>query len=249
MAAVRLGQGRPSEAVALLRTSVERAPDDFSAHYWLGMSLVATQRYKDALGVLASAVRLNNGSPDVWLAASIAAMAADDAGNADVAMDAVQRLDANPSWFYTRAMGAFEVGRYAYVGRDVDAFVREAGPGDDSAPYASFVGALAFGRLNEPAKVHALMQQVKASVADTSWQAAVARYLDGEISASALLARADGVGQQTEAHAYIGMLSATAGRRDEALEHLTWVQEKGSRNYVEYRLAVADLKRLKPAQD
>lgn len=249
MAAVRLGQGRPNEAVAMLRTSVERAPDDFSAHYWLGMSLVATQRYKDALGVLASAVRLNNGSPDVWLSASIAAMAADDAGNADVAMDAVQRLDANPSWFYTRALGAFAVGRYAYAGRDADAYVREAGLGDDSAPYASFVGAVAFGRLNEPAKAHALLQQVKASVADTSWQAAVARYLDGEITANALLERADGAGQQTEAHAYIGMLSATAGRRDEALEHLTWVRDKGSRNYVEYRLAVADLKRLKPAQD
>ena len=248
MAAVRLGQERTSEAVALLRKAVERAPDDFSARYWLGVSLVAAEQYKEALATLAAAVGLNNASPDVWLSASIAAMAADDAGNADVAMEAVQRLDSNPSWFYTRALNAFAVGRYAFVGRDAEAYVREAGAGDDSAPYASLVGALAFGRLNEPAKAHQLMEQVKASVADTSWQAAVARYLDGEITASALLGRADGVGQQTEAHAYIGVRSATEGRRDEALEHLTWVQEKGSRTYVEYRLAVADLKRLKPAQ-
>ena len=36
-----------------------------------------------------------------------------------------------------------------------------------------------------------------------------------------------------------------AGRIDEARTHFEWVKEKGDRNYTEYELAMAELKRLK----
>lgn len=57
-------------------------------------------------------------------------------------------------------------------------------------------------------------------------------------------ARADDDGQRTEAHAYVGIRAALAGRRDEAIVHLQWVKERGNRDYVEHRLAVRELSRL-----
>jgi hypothetical protein len=66
----------------------------------------------------------------------------------------------------------------------------------------------------------------------------------GEIAADALLSRAGNNDERTEAHAYIGVKAALNGRADEARQHLQWVKDRGSRHYVEYDMAIADLKRL-----
>ncbi|HUR34729.1 MAG TPA: tetratricopeptide repeat protein [Vicinamibacterales bacterium] len=246
MACVQLRQDQPIEAVALLKKAVERAPSDFRAQYWLGVALIGAGRYKEALAALAAAVKINNASPGIWHEASVSAMALEDHRNAELAMSAVQRLDSDPSWFYARELRAFGLGRYDYAARDAEAYVREAGLGDETSPYASFMGALAYARTNDGEKARVLLRQVKASVAENSWQGVIARFLDAEIAAGDLLGRAEGNGQQTEAHAYIGIKAATEGRRDEALQHLQWVKDNGSRTYVEYAVAVAELKRLRP---
>lgn len=44
----------------------------------------------------------------------------------------------------------------------------------------------------------------------------------------------------------MGLRMVEAGNRQAAREHLTWVKERGERNYTEYDLAIAELKRLPP---
>jgi hypothetical protein len=49
-----------------------------------------------------------------------------------------------------------------------------------------------------------------------------------------LLRRAETNGERTEARAYWGLKLLFGGERDAAMPHLTWVRDRGSRDYVEY---------------
>jgi lipoprotein NlpI len=71
--------------------------------------------------------------------------------------------------------------------------------------------------------------------------------MSGKMPAAALLAAASDDGERTEAHTYIGFDDALAGRRDSAIAHFRWVKDKGSRNFVEFPIAAAELKRLEKA--
>ena len=46
----------------------------------------------------------------------------------------------------------------------------------------------------------------------------------------------------------MGVLASIAGKQDEARTHLEWVTGKGLKTYLEYGLAVGELKRLARAQ-
>ena len=50
--------------------------------------------------------------------------------------------------------------------------------------------------------------------------------------------------QQTEAHAYVGFMLLQAGRQADALEHLRWVKDHGTKTFYEYRLATSELERI-----
>jgi len=69
-------------------------------------------------------------------------------------------------------------------------------------------------------------------------------YVQGRNTLATLFHRADSTELQTEAHAYAGLKASVEGRREEALTHLRWVEEKGNRAFVEHKLARGELKRL-----
>ena len=81
----------------------------------------------------------------------------------------------------------------------------------------------------------------RAAVVAGSWTEQVLSFLQERSSAADFMRKAKTTDERTEAHAYIGILMSIAGDRAGALEHLQWVKEKGSRHFVEYRLAVAEL--------
>jgi lipoprotein NlpI len=99
-------------------------------------------------------------------------------------------------------------------------------------------------RLGRRADATSILEQIGAAAPLGSWQDLLARFLLEQLPADKLLAKAKTDGERTEAHAYVGAMDAIAGRRDEARMHLRWVIERGLRNYVEYRMAIADLARL-----
>ncbi len=49
--------------------------------------------------------------------------------------------------------------------------------------------------------------------------------------------------QQTEAHAYVGVVLWLSDAAEKAKEHLVWVRDNGNRDFIEYDLAVLLLRR------
>ena len=69
-------------------------------------------------------------------------------------------------------------------------------------------------------------------------------FLRGKIDEPAVLAQASDDGQRTEAHCFLGLDQELRGRKTEALAHFRWVKDHGTKGFVEYTIALAELERL-----
>jgi tetratricopeptide (TPR) repeat protein len=243
--ALRLHQERYDDALGLFQAAATEAPSDFAAQYFLGLALRQVGRYEDALQADSRATTLNPQSPISWYELSLAALALSRDSQADAAFTQVRRIDSDESWIQIRAYAALPLGRPDMAARDALDYIRERGWGDDSAPYCAFLAAISYRRLGRSADADATLTQAAAVVDPKSWTANVLAFLQGKLDSAQFLARADETGERTEAHTYIGFRDLEAGRTKEALEHFQWVKDGGSRNYVEYPLALGELRRLK----
>ena len=241
---LRLRQDRDADAVALLKELAASQPEDFATQYQLGAALFSQGEYKESLESYERAIALNRESPSGWYGLSASALALNRTPHANAAMRRVQDLYWDPSWYYSRARFALGIGRNDAAAADAEAYVRIAGWGDAATPYAAFIGAIAYWRLDQRSNADALLSAAARVVPPKSWAGSVVQYLQGSLSDATLLDRAEDNGQRTEAHAYIGVKLLLLGRHEEARKHFTWVKERGDRNYTEYELAVAELKRL-----
>jgi len=244
LARVRLEQDRQAEAIEMLQAAAADAPQDFEAQFYLASALQRSERHAESIKSFDRAVALNPRSPDGWFGLSLATLSLGRDTQSEVAMRHVQNRHFDPSWYFARAWHALGAGRNDVAARDASAFLSAAGWLGTYAPYAAFVGAIAHQRLNQEAEAAALLAAAEKAVPQKSWQATVARYLQGQLSAEALLDRADDEAERTEARTYAGLRALLAGRTDDARRHFEWVKERGDRNYTEYCMALAELKRL-----
>ena len=99
-------------------------------------------------------------------------------------------------------------------------------------------------RLGQVKDADAALAEAASAVDAKSWTARVLAFLQGRLDAKAFADAAKDNGQRTEVHTYTGYADLQAGRVAAAREHFEWVKDHGSRNYVEYPLAVAELARL-----
>jgi len=243
--ALRLYQERYDDALGLLQAAATEAPSDLAAQYFLGLALRQVGRYEEALQADSRATTLNPLSPISWYELSLAALALSRDSQADAAFTQIRRIDSDESWLRTRACAALPLGRPDIAARDALEYIRERGWGDEGAPYSAFLAAIAYRRLGRSADADTTLTQAAAVVDPKSWTANVLAFLQEKLDPAQFLARADETGERTEAHTYIGFRDLEAGRTKEALEHFQWVKDRGSRNYVEYPLALGELRRLK----
>jgi tetratricopeptide (TPR) repeat protein len=248
LARVRSEQGHRDEAIADLEAIAAAAPGAFAAHLYLAGMLRASRRYEDALRAADRAVALDRESTYALYELNLSAIALGRAKEADDAMAQIMRQDSDPSWYRTRTYDAYALGRDEVVVGSAAAYIGAAGAGNESSPYVAYAAALASMRLGRQTEAAALLKEVEDTVSLDSWQQFVAQYLAGQRSADKLLAKASSDGERTEAHAYVGALSAVQGRQEDALFHLRWVKDHGLKNYVEFRMAIADLERLERAK-
>ncbi|HEX8748150.1 MAG TPA: hypothetical protein VF717_13330 [Pyrinomonadaceae bacterium] len=112
------------------------------------------------------------------------------------------------------------------------------------APYMAL--AIYFGQrqAQQNSNAEKTVEEALAQTDAGEWPYPVFKYLQRQITAQQLIDLATDNDKQTEAHAYIGLDLSLSGRRDEALEHLRWVRDKGNKDFVEYPLALAELARL-----
>ena len=136
----------------------------------------------------------------------------------------------------------------AVAAKDVRAYFQGPVWEAETAPYVAFLGALALRRLKQDDEAASLLTKAGTVVAAGTWTAKALDYMQRKTAAAAFLASATNDGERTEAHTYIGFDDALGGRRDAAIAHFRWVKDKGSRNFVEYPLAAAELKRLEASR-
>ena len=233
---VRLHQGRKDEGMALLTQVAAQRPEDFEAHFYLAAALVDADRHEEGLKEYERAVSLNKESAAAWYGLSLAAMALKRTSQSEGAMRQAQGLYSDPSRYSSRAQFALGLGQDEAAARDVREYLKRAGWADDSAPYAAFIGAIAHWRLKQPEDADALLAEAARAARPQSWVATVVQYLQKRLEDDALLDRAKDSGQRTEAHAYIGIRAAIAGRINDARTHFLWVKERGDRNYTDTAL-------------
>lgn len=109
-------------------------------------------------------------------------------------------------------------------------------------PYSVMFLAIAYKRLNKDAEAQKILFEGKQHASANDWPAPVIAYLNKQISANELLAKANNKDLLTEAHAYIGADLAAAKKMKAAQEHLSWVKQNGNKSFSEYQLASSILK-------
>lgn len=114
----------------------------------------------------------------------------------------------------------------------------------DGATFAVIQGHLAARILGDDMRAVHFLSEARGKLS-SEWPYPVVRYLNGEISASALRASADDNGQETEVRCYLALDQLARGNVDAARTDLQWVVDHGERlNYVEYGIAACELRRL-----
>ena len=243
---LQLSQDTDPAAVASLESVAANQPGDFSAQYFLSDAYYRQERYPEAVRAFERSVKINPKAVAPWFGLSLATMAMGQYEQSDSAMAQVQMLHSAPNWHYERSMEAWKKGRYDAALKDTQAFIKRAGLGDDSTPYAAFIGAMSARRLGREADALAILEQVTPGIPAKSWPLSVVQFLGGSISADTLLDKARDNGERTEARYYIAVSLIDTGQREAARKHLEWIKERGDRNYTEYSMALAELKRLEP---
>jgi len=243
LARVRRQQDRRDEALAVLQAVASEPGEHFGYRTDLASALMAAQRFEEARVEAARAVAINGQVPSAHYLLALTAAAAGREADGDAAIAQLTRLELTTDHHRRRAYDLFALGRDAAAARDVDAYVRAGWP-QESVTYARFLGALARRRLNQRPEADTLLEGARKMVAPGTWTAKVLDFLQGRLTAEDLLSQAKLDGEKTEAHTYIGFRDVLGGHPETAVTHFRWVKEKGSKNYVEYPIAVAELERL-----
>jgi tetratricopeptide (TPR) repeat protein len=156
------------------------------------------------------------------------------------------RPSETPPEVYGRAWKYLEAGQWMAAARAVAILLNRTDIDAEFMAYARFARYLGLLFAGQGAAARAEMQALPLDARASGWPHAVFGYLAGASTAEALLKRAQGKDEQTEAHAYVGLELLGSGRTEEAKPHLQWVVTEGNREFSEYDVVVAVLKRQVP---
>jgi tetratricopeptide (TPR) repeat protein len=118
---------------------------------------------------------------------------------------------------------------------------------DEHSPYMVIVGYLAQRKASN-SNADNFLAKWSRRFNPSEWSSQVMKYLSGALSAEELLQLAGDNDKKTEAHAYIGMVLSLSGNHQEALRHLKWVRERGTRTFFEYELADYEIRRIEATE-
>ena len=256
-AAIYARIGAPREAALAFTRAQAQPPSGLAARIALDRVRVslsitadAAARYDQLVAMTREAAGPDPLDAPTQFHLALAALLAGREQESDAALAEAYRLLPSGEVYIRRAYMAFALGRDEMTARDVRAFFKTpAWWRSEQAPYVAFLGALALRRLGQsPDEARGLIDQAAPWVVAGTWTARLMDYMKGSIPAAAILDAADDNDERTEARTYVGFDDALGGRRDAAIAHFRWVRDKGSRNFVEYPLAVAELERLEKAR-
>ncbi len=138
---------------------------------------------------------------------------------------------------YSRGCARFAAGDRRGAVEDERRFLREAGWGEELAPYAVIILALSYRSLDKPEEASKILDEGAAHLKHAAWPYPVIEYLRREITADQLLARATDNGKMTEVQTYLGLDLLQQGKGEEASRCFKWVVEHGNKEFYEYPIA------------
>ncbi len=157
------------------------------------------------------------------------------------------RLDPKDSWaYFGRAVLAMTTRRDGAVAGMRTVVELERGKGQ-LATYAVILGHLAARIAGDAGVAAEFLGPWARDLDTTAWPYPAVRFLRGDLDEGPFLALAVDTDMKTEARCFLGLRRGLEGRREEALTHYRWVKEHGTRSFVEYQIAVAELARLEAA--
>jgi tetratricopeptide (TPR) repeat protein len=243
LARLRLAQDRDDEAITSLQQVVATNPEHGPARYYLGTALERAWRHEEALTMFAKAIDLMPRNPAPWSGLNSAAIGLRRDAQANAALQNAMQIEWSPPYYWSQALHALRLGRNDVAAASVTRYLELRGIGEDQSVYPWFVQAIALWRAGRAADAEAALKLVEQADID-EWTRSVLQYLQGRLDETQFLRAADDIGEQTEAHTYIGFKIALEGREDEALAHFRWVAERGAKTYLEHDLARSELNRL-----
>ncbi len=117
------------------------------------------------------------------------------------------------------------------------------------ATYATILGQLSARIEGDDASAKKFLSNAEGKLDEKAWPYPAVQYLRGDLDEAALLKLATDDDKRTKARCFLGFDFLLRGKKDQALEHFRWVKDKGTKSFVEYTLAVAELDRLEKAKD
>lgn len=214
------------------------------ASFIRGRALSRLQRFKEARGAFDLAMECAPKRQEALAGRAFARMMI---GDADGALRDAKRMGDDAGSAMLRAWTFLALARYDEASEIARGTLRRADWARPMTPYGAIVAAIADGSRGKTQDAQAVLAEAAGKLEASRWPAPVVAFLRGKLTAEALIAAAKDNGEQTEAHAYIGIQAAMSGRRDDALEHLGWVRDHGDSAFSEYFQALATLRRLQPA--
>lgn len=246
---VRQLQGKPDEAVKLMRAAIESDPNNYLSHFYHGYVLRQSAQHDEAVKAYQQAIKLNPEGARAFAELGYTYLSLGKDEEALAAFKESMRLDPkNPYNYRTRSYLLLRLARGVLAASDAINYIRRQGWRDSHSAYMAVAANLGF-RLQRRDNPYAakVLEDAAARLDAADWPYPVIRYLRREITAEKLLELATDNDKLTEAHAYVGLDLSLAGSADAALTHLRWVRENGNKNFVEYPLALEEIKRLEAA--
>ena len=121
-----------------------------------------------------------------------------------------------------------------YVVSDAVNYIRLQGWQTDASSYAMLAAAFTQRRLKKPGDAAATLKEIASHRKADDWVMAIVKFMGGTLTGDALIAKAKGDGQLTEARAYVGIVASIDGDVATAKRHLEWVTTSGRKDYTVY---------------
>jgi tetratricopeptide (TPR) repeat protein len=209
-----------------------------------GQLLHAMQQYDKAIKDFDTAIRLDPKAPTTYAHRGFSFCARGEFDKAVDDFDRALKIDRKDSWAGFNRPLALMLARKPAAAEGFKAFLDLHGWKHRFASYAVIGGHLACRLDGKDAEAGQILKDATAKLSE-GWPGPVLKFLAGEIDGAALLASARESGEQTEAHCYLAFDSLLRGKKDDALTHFRWVRQHGDPTYVEFVIALAELRRLK----
>lgn len=245
LSALRFLQNRNADGKKLAQEAVALDPQNYLGHLNYAGVLAEEKQYEEAIKFYKQAAQLK---PDAWriytgMAQVYLALGQD--AEASKAYSAALRLDPkNPYINRNYSYTALRMGRGSLAAINAMIYLQRQGWRDDHSLYMVMVAHYGYRQVNQAAAAAKILEDAALKSDTSGWPYPVVQYLQRKLTADALLALSTDNDKLTEAHAYIGMDLSLSGEREAALAHLRWVAEHGNKDFIEYPLALSEIKRL-----